>query len=105
MFDDSDRDRLKSLAKRIDQAQKAADPAAGKEDGESSSRKRQTVEAIRVGSDFIALIVLSGALGWYLDRELETTPWLMLTLLSVGFVLGFWFLYYFLTKKTKDDVG
>ncbi|MFA6280178.1 MAG: AtpZ/AtpI family protein [Bdellovibrionales bacterium] len=105
MVNDSDRGRLESLAKRIDQAQKVANPMQSGRVSEGAKAHTQAAQMIRVGSDFVAGIVLSGALGWYLDRRLDTAPWLMLALLVVGFVFGFWTILRFLSKKTDDDEG
>jgi ATP synthase protein I len=99
MADDQDRERLESLSKRIDQARQAADPVAVDNVSQRASR-RQGAKVVQVGSDFVALIVLSGALGWYLDGVFDTKPWLMLALLVVGFILGFWVVAAFLMQKT-----
>lgn len=41
-----------------------------------------------VGFEFLAAILLPGALGWWLDRLLGWAPWLMLVGGLLGFVAG-----------------
>ncbi len=105
MGNDDDRGRLESLAKRIDLARKAAAPVTSGKMSEGAKVHTQAAQMIRVGSDFVAGIVLSGALGWYLDRRFDLAPWLMLSFLVVGFVFGFWTILRFLSKRTDDDNG
>jgi len=50
------------------------------------------IRAIRIGSDFVAMVMVPTALGGYLDEQFGTGPWLMLALLMLGFGLGFWVL-------------
>lgn len=103
MFNDSDRDKLDALSKRIGQAQEASDPKpkAGQEgDGPLS---RGVVGAVRLGSDFVALILGMAFFGWLADRQLETAPWIMLATISMGFVGGFWMLIRALVRKPDDN--
>jgi F0F1-type ATP synthase assembly protein I len=41
-----------------------------------------------LGFEFVGAILLPGALGWWLDRQLETAPWIMLAGGLLGFVAG-----------------
>jgi F0F1-type ATP synthase assembly protein I len=41
-----------------------------------------------LGFEFVAAILLPGALGWWLDRMAGTSPWLMLGGGLLGFVAG-----------------
>ena len=41
-----------------------------------------------LGFEFVAAILLPGALGWWLDRMFGSAPWLMLVLGLLGFVAG-----------------
>jgi F0F1-type ATP synthase assembly protein I len=41
-----------------------------------------------LGFEFVAAILLPGALGWWIDRWRGTAPWFMLVLGLVGFVAG-----------------
>ncbi|HEV7276891.1 MAG TPA: AtpZ/AtpI family protein [Devosiaceae bacterium] len=44
--------------------------------------------ALRLGSEFIAAIVVGAGAGFLLDQWLGTGPWLMLVLLLIGFAAG-----------------
>jgi ATP synthase protein I len=41
-----------------------------------------------LGFEFVAAILLPGALGWWLDRRFDTAPWIMLALGLLGFAAG-----------------
>ena len=41
-----------------------------------------------LGFEFVAAVLLPGAIGWWLDRKAGTTPWLMLAGGLLGFVVG-----------------
>jgi ATP synthase protein I len=44
--------------------------------------------AVRLGSEFIAAILVGAGLGYLLDQWLGTRPWIMLVMLFVGFAAG-----------------
>ncbi len=44
--------------------------------------------ALRVGSDFIAGILVGGLLGWGVDRTFDTSPWGLIICLGLGFATG-----------------
>lgn len=41
-----------------------------------------------VGFEFVAAVLLPGALGWWADRWLQSSPWLMIAGGVLGFVAG-----------------
>jgi ATP synthase protein I len=43
---------------------------------------------LRLGSEFVAAILVGAGIGWLLDTWLHTSPWLMLVMLIVGFAAG-----------------
>jgi ATP synthase protein I len=43
---------------------------------------------LRLGSEFIAAILVGAGIGYLLDLGLKTGPWLMLVMLLVGFAAG-----------------
>jgi ATP synthase protein I len=43
---------------------------------------------MRLGSEFIAAILVGAGIGWLLDTWLHTSPWLLLVMLLVGFAAG-----------------
>ncbi len=81
------REQSRILKEKIARAQgrfaeeTAAVPRAG---GEMTGLGR----AARLGTEFIAAILVGAVAGYLLDRWLNTSPWLMLVLLLVGFAAG-----------------
>lgn len=45
-------------------------------------------KGLRLGSEFVAAILVGLGIGWVLDSWLKTTPWLMLVMLMFGFAAG-----------------
>ena len=43
---------------------------------------------MRLGSEFVAAILVGVGMGWLLDMWLKTTPWLMLVMMMFGFAAG-----------------
>ncbi len=43
---------------------------------------------MRIGIELVSALAVSGGIGWYLDRWLETKPWLMLAMLVLGSAAG-----------------
>jgi ATP synthase protein I len=76
------------LAARIKRAQ-AAEEAPG--DAEMSAANRNLSgwnRGMRLGTEFIAAILVGAGIGYLLDLWLKTGPWLMLVMLLVGFAAG-----------------
>jgi ATP synthase protein I len=44
--------------------------------------------AVRLGSEFIAAVLVGAALGWGLDKLAGTSPWGLMVLLLLGFAAG-----------------
>ena len=40
--------------------------------------------ALRIGSDFVAGIIVGGIFGWSIDRWLGTSPWALIIFLGLG---------------------
>ena len=74
--------RLTSLDKRLKQAQ--ADEAVRTGKNRPSSQVGRS-QGMRILSDLIGIPFGSALIGWLIDRWLETTPWVMLAMLFLGF--------------------
>lgn len=98
MNGDSNPEDLKALAERIARAEKAAQPV---QTTEYVATHRRAIKLVRVGSDFVALIVLAVFAGLYVDRWLGTAPWIMLGLLAVAFGAGFWMMVRFIGQQER----
>ena len=46
-----------------------------------------------VGTEFIAAVAVFGGVGWFLDRWLGSSPWLLLIGCGLGFAAGLWLMY------------
>jgi ATP synthase protein I len=57
---------------------------------------------IGIGFEFLAAIVVMGALGWWLDRKLGTSPWLLLAGGAVGFAAGLTLMIRAASQTFKD---
>ena len=60
------------------------DPAA-----RVSKSAYRNLNSASVGLELGLSVMIGLGIGWYLDRELGTGPWLMLLFLGFGFVAGF----------------
>jgi ATP synthase protein I len=45
-------------------------------------------KASRLGTEFIAAILVGGFIGYFADMAMGTTPWFLLVMVLVGFVAG-----------------
>jgi ATP synthase protein I len=75
--------RLESLDQRLDRT---------RQEEAKRTTKRQPDETYRAGQLILSQLIGGplggGVIGWLLDRWLGTAPWLMLTLLFLGFAGG-----------------
>jgi ATP synthase protein I len=82
------RKETSDLAARIASAKQEhaaeAEQASARGSGGSSNLGR----AMRLGSEFIAAVLVGTGIGYVLDRWLGTGPWIMLVMLLVGFGAG-----------------
>jgi ATP synthase protein I len=76
------------LAARIARAQGEREVRA--EQAQASAARDMTgmSRGLRLGSEFIAAILVGAGIGYLLDLWLRTGPWIMLVMLLVGFAAG-----------------
>lgn len=46
-------------------------------------------KAYRIGIELVIAVAVGGAIGWFLDKWLETTPWLFIIFFFLGVAAGF----------------
>ncbi len=80
---DDDMRRVEALEARVNAARKSAE----KPDSNQVSQ-RQTNVAYRVLVDIIAGLLVGGFLGYWLDRWWGTAPYMLVTMIFLGFVGG-----------------
>ena len=44
--------------------------------------------ALRLAAEMISALLVGGGIGWFLDRWLDTKPWLLLVFLLLGAIAG-----------------
>jgi ATP synthase protein I len=76
------------LAQRIEAARRARQLPGERADGRPSAEASGMGRAVRLGSEFIAAILVGAGIGYLLDLWLGTQPWIMLVMLLVGFAAG-----------------
>lgn len=54
----------------------------------------------RVASELVAGVIVGGGIGWALDRWLGTSPFILIFMLLVGMVSGFWNVYRLAMRST-----
>ncbi|MDB5669563.1 MAG: atpI [Alphaproteobacteria bacterium] len=75
--------RLDSLDERLSRAKQAEAVRTGTQRPDPNTRLGQRVLGELIGAPFGG-----GLIGWLLDRWLGTSPWLLLSLLFLGFAVG-----------------
>jgi F0F1-type ATP synthase assembly protein I len=45
---------------------------------------------VGIGFEFASTVGVMALLGWYLDKRWQTTPWLLVTGIAIGFAAGLW---------------
>lgn len=58
-------------------------------------------QASAVGLTFVVSIIIGLALGWWLDKRLDTAPWLLLAGLLLGIAAGFFNLFRFSARLDR----
>ena len=100
--DDAGRDRPPSLdefSERLDALRDEPETEAPKGVGPALGR------ALRISSELLAGLLVGGALGYALDRFLETTPWFLLAGIGFGFAAGLLNLVRAMNKDNEPASG
>jgi ATP synthase protein I len=91
-LDAQQRDERKSLGARL--GQDAPSPA---------SMGNAMGLAFRVLSEFVAAVIVSAFIGWWIDRVAGTTPAFLITFLLMGAAAGFWNVYRIAMKPPGSE--
>lgn len=76
------------LAARIRRAQERDKVAETSASGNAARDMTGLSRGLRLGSEFIAAILVGAGIGYLLDLWLNTGPWLLILMLVVGFAAG-----------------
>jgi ATP synthase protein I len=78
----TDESRNDQLDQRIAAAKAAQERGVTAAEGASESR------GWAIGIEFVGAVLVSGFIGWLIDRFAGTAPWAMIVLLILGFAAG-----------------
>lgn len=78
----------RDLASRIASAQRSRMTGANRASGDGPADKTSLARGMRIGTEFMAAIVIGGILGYLIDLGLNTSPWGLLIMFMVGFAAG-----------------
>ena len=76
------------LAQRIARAQRDHQPGADASGGQRGGNLTGWGRGARLGTEFIAAVLVGAGLGYGFDLFFGTSPWLMLVMLLMGFGAG-----------------
>jgi ATP synthase protein I len=76
------------LASRIASAKREREREDNRASGDASADTTGLARGLRIGSEFVAAILVGTGIGYLIDLGLGTSPWGMLTLFLVGFAAG-----------------
>lgn len=76
------------LAARIARAQGERKVSAERAHAGASRDMTGMSRGLRLGSEFVAAILVGAGIGYLLDLWLGTSPWVMLVMLLIGFAAG-----------------
>jgi ATP synthase protein I len=86
-----DKSAFDKLEARLRQAQASrGDHGSKPGPAPQTSMTSQIGTTYRVFVELLAGVLVGGGLGWLLDQQFGTRPWLMLALLLLGVAAGFW---------------
>lgn len=77
----------------------AVDRSAGPKDKDDATRSGISM-AFRIGVELVAGVIVGVAIGWALDRWLNTAPWLMVLFFFLGSAAGMMNVY-----RTMSGIG
>lgn len=85
---DSARGVTRDLASRIASAKRERDIEANRASMNGSSEMTGMGRGVRIGTEFIAAILVGAVIGYLIDLGLGTRPWGLLIMFLVGFAAG-----------------
>ena len=86
-----DKSSFDKLEARLRQAQASrSDHGSRPGPAPQTSMTSQVGTTYRVFVELLAGVLVGGGLGWLLDQQFGTRPWLMLAFLLLGITAGFW---------------
>jgi len=85
---DSTKEVTRDLASRIASAKRERDIEDNKASASATPEMSGMARGMRIGTEFIAAILVGTGFGYLIDLGLGTSPWGLLTMFLVGFAAG-----------------
>ena len=85
---DSAKGVTRDLASRIASAKRERDIEDNRASRDASPEMSGMARGMRIGTEFIAAILVGAAIGYAIDLGLGTSPWGLLIMFMVGFAAG-----------------
>lgn len=76
------------LAQRIRKAQEARQAAHGGQQASRQGDMSTLARGLRIGTEFVAAILVGSGIGYLIDQIAGTTPWALLIMFMLGFAAG-----------------
>ena len=80
------RQRSDAIGKRLDAAKAGREPVD--RSAENRARGEAFAKAFRFAAELVVGVGVGGFIGWALDRQLGTGPWLLVLFVILGFAAG-----------------
>lgn len=80
---DEFKQRLDTLGEKLDKAS-----GTDQQDQHGQSRGSAFGIAMRMGTEFVVAVLIGGVMGWYLDKWLGSTPFMLFIFMMFGFAAG-----------------
>jgi len=88
MADKNNRDALNSLDSRLKNARDHVQDPLNQPGPEKTEKGEALGLAFRVSVEIVSAVAIGVGIGWLLDGWLDTTPWLLVVFVVVGFAAG-----------------
>jgi len=82
------REVTRDLASRIASAKRERDVEDNRASKDASPEMSGLARGLRIGTEFVAAILVGAGIGYLIDLGLGTSPWGLLILLVMGFAAG-----------------
>ena len=88
MSDQPPEQELDALGKRLREARGKTEDVSPESEDKNQPAANALSLAFRVGVELVSALAIGVAIGWLLDRWLDTQPWLMLMFIFLGGAAG-----------------
>ncbi len=88
MSEDNPKRPIQTLDKRLREARGKTEKPSAQNNAKNQSPGNALGLAMRIGVELVSALAIGVAIGWLLDRWLDTQPWLMLVFIFLGGAAG-----------------